>query len=80
MNRKSTTVSIGGGQCRVTVVITSEPCEQGTMAARQAQVALLRALTDNIELMNCGFLPFQKLTMRHTGEVWLVEMEAVQSE
>jgi hypothetical protein len=80
MNRKTTTVSIGGGQCRVTVVITSDPCEIGTMEARRAQVGLLRALTDNIELLNCGFKPFQKFTMRHTGEVWLVEMEAVQSE
>lgn len=80
MNRKTTTVSVGGGQCRVTVQISSEPCEIGTMAARQAQVALLRALTDNIELMNCGFKAFEKLTMRHTGEVWLIEMEAVQSE
>lgn len=80
MNRKTTTVSIGGGQCRVSVRIESEPCEIDTMEARRAQVALLRGLTDNIELLNCGFKPFQKLTMRHTGEVWLVEMEAVQSE
>ena len=80
MQRKTTTVSIGGGQCRVTVAISSDPREIGTMEARQAQVGILRALTDNIELLNCGFKPFQKLTMRHTGEVWLVEMEAVQSE
>lgn len=80
MNRKTTTVSVGGGQCRVTVSVTSEPCEAGSMKARMAQVALLRSLTDNVELLNCGFLPFEKLTMRHTGDVWLIEMEAVQPE
>jgi hypothetical protein len=50
------------------------------MQARMAQVALLRSLTDNVELLNCGFSPFQKLSMRHTGDVWLIEMEAVQPE
>jgi len=80
MNRKTTTVSIGGGQCRVTVSIASAPCEPGSMQARMAQVALLRSLTDNVELLNCGFSPFQKLSMRHTGDVWLIEMEAVQPE
>lgn len=80
MNRRVSTVSIGGGQCRVTVTILSEPCEFGTAVARALQVSMLRTLTDNIELMNCGFKPFQKLNMRHTGEQWVVEMEAIQPE
>lgn len=80
MRRTTSKVSIGGEQCRVAVKIESDPCEMGTIEARRAQVAILRALTENIELLNCGFVPFQKLSMKHTGSNWLVEMEAVQSE
>jgi len=80
MKRTTSRVSIGGEQCRVTVRLDSDPCEVGTIEGRKAQVDLLRALTENIELMNCGFKPFQKLSMKHTGENWSIEMEAVQSE
>jgi len=80
MKRTTSKVSIGGNQCRVMVRVESDPCEMGTQEARRLQVALLRAMTDNIELLNCGFLPFQKLTMKHTGDVWQIEMEAVQDE
>jgi hypothetical protein len=80
MKRTTSKVSIGGGLCRVSVRIESFPCEIDSREARRAQVELLRSLTDNIELLNCGFSPFQKLSMKHNGEVWTVEMEAVQPE
>ena len=69
-----------GNRIKVTVRIESEPCENGSVQGRQQQVQLLRQLSENIELMNCGFSPFQKLNMRHTGEVWLIEMEAISAE
>jgi len=71
---------MAGNQVKVTVKLESEPCELGSIEARKQQVELLRQLTANIELMNCGYSPFQKLTMKHTGELWLIEMEAVTSE
>lgn len=50
------------------------------MEARKAQVELLKAVVDNVDLLTCGFVPFQNFTMKHTGENWQIEMEAVQPE
>lgn len=80
MKRTISKAVMDGNRVKVTVRIESDPCENGTIEGRRQQVDLIRQLGDNIELMNCGFSPFQRLTMRHTGEAWLIEMEAISSE
>lgn len=80
MKRTTTKATMADNQVKVIVRLESDPCENGTLEGRRQQVELLKALTSNIELMNCGYSPFQKLTMRHTGEAWLIEMEAVATE
>lgn len=80
MKRTISKASMDGNRTKVTVRLESEPCENGSIEGRRQQVEMIRQLSDNIELMNCGFSPFQRLVMRHTGEAWLIEMEAVSSE
>lgn len=50
------------------------------MQARAAQISLLRTISDNPELQLCGLIPFQKMNVRHTGECWIVELEAIGSD
>lgn len=72
--------TLGGGQARYTVKYESDPCEPGTMQARAVQIALLRTIGETPDLQLCGLIPFQKMSIRHTGECWLVELEATGSE
>lgn len=80
MKRTQSKSALSGNEVKVTVKLESEHCEVGSLQARMQQVEMLRQLTSNPELMNCGYAPFQRLTMRHTGEAWVIEMEAVATE
>ena len=72
-----TKTTMGGTQVRFTLKYESEPCEPGTILARQEQMRMLRTLADSPELQLCGFYPFQKMSVRHTGDCWLIELEAI---
>jgi hypothetical protein len=37
---------------------------------------MLREICDHPELTDCGLNPFQKLSMYHNGECWVMELEA----
>lgn len=74
------TTSLGDGNCRRTIRLTSEPCTPNTIEARMQQVQLLREFAETPEVQMCGFTFFQKMTMSHTGEVWVIELEATSSE
>lgn len=76
MRRSFSKTTLGGNDVRVTVRYESEYCEPGTPEARREQMRLLRTLADSTELQICGFHPFQKMTMKHNGTVWLMELEA----
>lgn len=69
--------TMGGNQARYSVRFESELCEPGTTQYRMEQMRLLRTLADSPELQMCGFYPFQKMSVRHTGEFWLIELEAI---
>jgi hypothetical protein len=80
MRRSITKATMGGNQSKTVVRYESEFCEPGTQKARMEQMRLLRTLAETPELQNCGYFAFQKMNMRHTGEVWVIELEAVGSE
>ena len=69
---------MGGNQVKHTVRYQSDPCAEGTIEYRSQQIALLRMLGQTPDLHHCGMVPFQKLSMRYTGEAWIVEMESIQ--
>lgn len=80
MKRSFSNATMGGGQSKVIVRYESESCELGSSKARMEQMRLLKTLADTAELQNCGYWPFQKMSMKHTGEVWIIELEAIGSE
>jgi len=41
------------------------------------RINFLRALAANPRLLDCGPLPYQKLTIRQEGAVWVAELEAL---
>jgi len=67
--------TMGGNQARYTVRLESELCEPG-IPANMERMRMLRTIADTPDLQMCGFYPFQKFSMRHTGEMWIIELEA----
>lgn len=72
--------TLGGGQARFLQKYESENCEPGTIQARMEQISMLRTLADTPELHLCGLYPYQKFSMRHNGDCWIIELEAVGQE
>jgi hypothetical protein len=77
MRTSITRVNVDETHTRYRKVIEGNPCAQGSLESRQQQLFLLQSLSGQPELLNCGMDPFQKLTMYHNGDRWLVELEAV---
>lgn len=68
--------TMGGNQARYSIRFESEVCEPGIQANTE-RMRMLRTIADTPELQMCGYYPFQKLSMRHTGEMWIIELEAI---
>jgi len=71
---------MGGSQFRYTQVYESEYCEEGSIQAKFQQIQMIRTLADTPELQLCGYYPFQKMSMRHNGTNWVMELEATGNE
>lgn len=56
--------------------IESDPCLANTQESRHVQYNLLRTLVDSPDLLACGPVVFERMTMAHTGTRWIVELEA----
>lgn len=77
MHRSYTKVKIGDHQTRHSVRLYSDFCEYGTHAARVAQSMLIQTIADTPQLVTCGPTIFDKLVIKHDGERWVVEAEAI---
>lgn len=77
MKRVTADVTVGEGKKKSRVRLTSVPCAPGTVEARVEQYRLLRNVADLPDLTHCGLEPFEKLTMYHDGQAWVIEAEAV---
>lgn len=69
--------TMGGFTARYSIRYESELCEPSTTEARMEQIRMIRTLADSPELQICGFYPFQKMSMHHTGNRWIMELEAI---
>lgn len=78
MKKVYNSVSLGGYSTRHTVKFTSLPCEKGTSEYRFYQHQMLRQISDNTDLLKCGISTFNKMSMYHDGECWVVDMEAIE--
>lgn len=76
MKRFSTVLSLGEGRSKYKVRLESDPAPINTPLHRFVQFGMLREIVDNPELTNCGLASFQKLSMYHNGECWVMELEA----
>lgn len=71
---------VDDGHTRYSVRIEGDDCVPGTNDARVLQHQMLETLAQDVSLAACGHATFQKLTMRHDGERWVVEAEALVDE
>jgi hypothetical protein len=76
IHRQVRRVEIAPGMVRYRVLITGEDCPINTNEAKIHQTLFLDWLMDNKEMLNCGYQPFQKMSIRHNGTSWQAELEA----
>lgn len=62
---------------RSRVTIHSDPCPPNTQLARIMQFDLLRMMSQDPALTQCGGSDFQTLSMVHDGGKWIVVLEAI---
>lgn len=70
-------IPVGGQKTRFLVTITSDSCQRETEEGRFWQMQLLQMMASQPDLTMCGMHPFERMKMTHTGQEWLVELEAV---
>lgn len=80
MRRAIAKSRVDDGHTRHSVRIEGEDCAQNTHEARVLQHQMLEMLAQDVSMLACGHAPFQKMTMRHDGERWVVEAEALADE
>jgi hypothetical protein len=79
MNRSLVkTIPVNETQNRYEVTITGDNClPPPTFESRQNQLRLLQACVSTPGMLDCGLLPFERLTMVHDGEKWVVTISAI---
>ena len=78
MKRTLSKVVIQDDRVRYRVVIEGEPCLKGSQEARFEAFNLLRMMGEDPTLTACGLNDFQELIMRHTGDKWVIQAEAIE--
>lgn len=80
MDRFYTKVQLTETQVKHRSRLCSDPCERGTDKARLFQRWLLEALASTHDFQICGSVPFQRMSMYHNEDKWIIELEAVTEE
>ena len=77
--RKYKAVALDGGQNppqRITVTYEAEPSSGQGMAARLAQISLIQLVAESPDLLSCGLVPFETMTVKYNGISWVMTLEA----
>jgi len=74
MNRTLKQFEMANEESRFEVTIEGDDCHPND---RIAQRNFLLACISNPGLMDCGTLSFQSLRVRHDGQKWVMQLEAV---
>jgi len=76
IDRKMKRFPVDNDHYKFVVTLSNESCTLGSMEAAKRQFELLRALIDNPQIGYCGPALFQKMKFWHSGEKWVMELEA----
>lgn len=76
IQRQVKTAVISPGRLRYRVIVTGEECPPHTHEAKHHQHLFMQWLTDNQTLLECGYSPFEKLSISHNGTAWEAIAEA----
>lgn len=77
MQRIATSVPMEDGRVKYRVRIVSDNCEPNSTLSDQMRWMLLENVTQNPSIIACGAVPFETFRMYHTGQFWVIEVEAV---
>lgn len=75
MKRTLSSVNLGS-KTRHKVRIESDQCREPPSLTRLIQNQMIEHLANVPDLLVCGPEPFQKLSMYHDGDKWVIEAEA----
>lgn len=77
MRRQTFEVKVGDETVRHRTVVEDDDSVPGSDDSRTRGRQFLNSmLNDSPEILRCGYHEFQKLTMRHDGQRWVIETEA----
>jgi hypothetical protein len=81
MTKTYTKTPLGGTAVRHRVILRDDPSSGDEIPMRQ-HAFLQEWVTNGVftGMFRCGPIPFQKLSMRHDGAAWVIDMEAVEGE
>lgn len=79
-NRTQTVQDLGDFLYRYKVRYESDDCEPFSFNGLTIQQAMLQAVTDSPELLNCGVGRFKEFRMFHDSVRWVIELTREQNE
>jgi len=79
VKRQLKVIRVGVNESQYRVRIEDNDPTSRHLAPGVVRIRFLRELADNPLLLDCGPLPFQKMTVRQDGGVWVAELEATGS-
>jgi hypothetical protein len=77
MVRRATQVSLGNKTTRFAVTIEDDETMLDSPEAAQRQIPFLKEVLACPDILLCGFNPFQKMVVTHTGTRWTIQTEAL---
>jgi hypothetical protein len=77
IKRASKTLPIGEGGSKNILVFTSDDCEPDSNMSTVFMVEMLNMVSNNPSVVYCRNKTFDKLTLSHDGERWVLQAENV---
>lgn len=78
MKKTTGKVKIEDNRTRHFVRLVSDNCEHGTRECENELFLFLAAIANTRELTYCGYQPFDRMSIKHDGERWVAEAEAIE--
>jgi hypothetical protein len=76
MRRTVTKVNTDQNQWRIRVVVSTDPCEEGTDAYLYQQRQLLQQIADVPSLLSCGPVTFERVAIYFIDSRWVADATA----
>lgn len=77
LQKKTLKTPYGENELRYRLIVETDNCVRDTLHSRLVRQELLGYIANDPFFSQCGGWDFHKMSMRHDGEKWVVEFEAI---